>query len=125
MHAAVLVALLFIAPGQAAPLVEQDVDLVSIAHLPDDVRLVFFWQRVQGQWTCIDYRWHSPQMSLSNDCDGFTLAWPDDNQNCYRVIRAPAYVESWEPQNPLAEQNQWPWFRQLLNPGLRQPPKAD
>lgn len=105
----------------ALPLVEQSVECVSVAHLDDGVRLVFFWARVQGEWTCLDHRWATTGMALSRQADEWLLSWPDENENCFRVVRTRCWVESWEPENPLTEQNQRPWFRQLLNPGLVKP----
>lgn len=105
----------------ALPLVDQTVECISVAHLGDGVELVFFWSLVQGEWTCLDHRWASGGMSLSRRDGEWALAWVDENENCYRVVRTTCWVESWEDYNPLAEQNQRPWFRQLLHPGLRQP----
>ena len=103
------------------PLVDQRVECISVAHLGDGVELVFFWSLVQGEWTCLDHRWVSSSMSLSRCGDEWVLAWADENENCYRLLRTHCWVESWEQNNPLAEQNQRPWFRQLLHPGLRRP----
>ena len=103
------------------PFVEQAVECISVAHLDDGVKLVFFWSRVQGEWTCLDHRWLSPSMTLSRRGEEWLLSWPDENENCFRVVRTPCWVETWEAQNPLTEQNQRPWFRQLLNPGLVKP----
>jgi len=103
------------------PWVEQSVECISVAHLDDGVRLVFFWARVQGEWTCLDHRWASTSMALSRRGDEWLLSWPDENENCYRLVRTRCWVESWETDNPLAAQNQRPWFRQLLNPGLVKP----
>ncbi len=103
------------------PVVEQSVETISVAHLNDGVELVFFWTLVQGEWTCLDHRWVSTNMVVTRDRDGWLLAWPDESENCYRMVRATCWVESWESESPLAEQNQRPWFRQLLNPGLKQP----
>ncbi|HEV7223587.1 MAG TPA: hypothetical protein VGN42_12850 [Pirellulales bacterium] len=109
-------------PGHGSvPVVDQRVECISVAHLGDGVELVFFWSLVQGEWTCLDHRWVSSSMSLSRCGDEWVLAWADENENCYRLLRTHCWVESWEPNNPLAEQNQRPWFRQLLHPGLRRP----
>lgn len=105
------------------PLVEQTVECISIAHLEDGISLVFFWDLVQSDWTCLDHRWLSGGMILTLGDGAWILAWPDENENCFRVIRTRSFVESWEVQNPLAELNQRPWFRQLLNPGLAKAPR--
>lgn len=106
------------------PLVEQTVECISIAHLEDGISIVFFWDFVQDDWTCLDHRWLSPVMVLAFGDGGWILAWPDENENCFRVIRTRCYVESWERSNHLVEVNARPWFRQLLNPGLRMPPRG-
>jgi hypothetical protein len=105
------------------PFVDQTVECVSVAHLGDGVELAFFWSFVQGEWTCLDHRWVTTAMSLSRRGDEWLLAWADENESCYRLVRTKCWVESWEHDNPLIEQNQRPWFRQLLHPGLRQPPR--
>lgn len=124
MHILCLILASVLAQADASiPWVEQSVECISIAHLEEGVKLVFFWGLVQGEWTCLDHRWLSSQMNLSLVDGEWVLSWPDENENCYRVIRSPAYVESWEPESPLAELNQRPWFRQLLNPGLAHAPR--
>ncbi len=107
----------------ALPVVEQSVECISIAHLSDGIDLVFFWTTVQGEWTCLDHRWASTSMAVTRDGSEWLLQWPDESDNCYRLVRTSCWVESWETENPLAEQNQRPWFRQLLTPGLKQPSK--
>ena len=106
----------------AFPVVEQAVECISVAHLTENVELIFFWDRVQGEWTCLDHRWASTAMTLSRQGDAWQLAWSDDAESCYRVVTTKLWVESWEPENPLAEQNRRPWFRQIANPGLKKPP---
>lgn len=111
-------------PDAPLPIVEQTVECVSVAHLDDGVELVFFWASVQGEWTCLDHRWLSSDMVLGQVDDAWLLQWKDAGENCYRVVRARCYVESWETESPLAEQNARPWFRQLLEPGLKQAPEV-
>lgn len=103
------------------PCVEQDVECISVCHLDDCIRLVFFWDLIQGDWTCLDHRWVVTNMSVFKDGEYTVLAWSDDNENCYRIIRTKCWVESWEYENPLTQQNQNVWFAQLLNPGLKRP----
>lgn len=107
--------------AEPMPLVEQSVECISIAHLDDGITLFFFWDRVQGEWTCLSDRWVCSTMCLSRRGAEWVLSWPDENESCFRVIRTRCWVESWEPENPLSEVNGRPWFRQLLNPGLKQP----
>jgi hypothetical protein len=109
---------------QELPLVEQTVDCISVAHQAEGADLIFFWDRVQGEWTCLDYRWASSAMAVSRHCEAWRLAWLDDGDGCYRVVASRYWIESWEPESPLAEQNCKPWFRQLAHPGLKQPPIA-
>lgn len=109
----------------ALPFVEQAVECISVAHLAENVELIFFWDRVQGEWTCLDHRWASSAMALSRRGETWRLAWSDDAEGCYRVVTTRLWIESWEPENPLAEQNQRPWFRQIANPGLKKPPLAE
>lgn len=125
MHAAALIAALLFAASGAAPLpvVEQDCELISVAHLSDGAEIVFFWADVNGIWTCLDHRWAGSGMVVSGDSGNWLLQWQDDGEDCYRIVRTPRWVESWESENPLSDQNQRPWFRQLLHPGLKQPPK--
>ena len=105
------------------PIVEQTVECISIAHLSDGAELVFFWELVQGEWTCLDHRWAASNMVVARDENQWTLQWCDESENCYRIVHSACWVESWESENPLSDQNQRPWFRQLLNPGLKQPSK--
>lgn len=101
------------------PIVEQHVECISICHMTDGVSQVYFWDMVQNTWTCLDTRWLSSQAMTYLEGDKFVLILPEEA--CIRKITTKCWVESWEITNPLAEQNQRPWFRQLLNPGLRKP----
>lgn len=123
MHAALIAAVLSLL-GQA-PLVvcEQDVELISVAHLDGCGELVFFHDFVQGELTRLDHRWLASTAFVHWDGAAWVLSWEDECDHCYRVVRAPIFVESWEAENPLNEINQRPWFRQLLEVGLRQPPR--
>jgi len=124
MHAATIAAFLYAFSGAAPlPVVEQECELISVAHLSDGAELVFFWSQVQSEWTCLDHRWCHSSMRVGRSGDAWRLEWEDDSEHCYRVVTTPIWVESWESGNPLSDQNQRPWFRQLLNPGLKSPPK--
>lgn len=102
---------------------EQTVECISVAHLSDGAELIFFWDLVQDDWTCLDHRWAGSAMIVAHEDSLWVLHWSDESENCYRVVRTRRWVESWESENPLSDQNQRPWFRQLLNPGLKQPQK--
>lgn len=124
MNALVMILTAAILFGKAAgedgmPLVEQEVDCISVAHIDDGVSLVFFWARVQGEWVCLDHRWRSSEMAVSRSGGRFVLAWPDDCDSCYRVVFADAWIESWERQSPLAAESDKPWHARLLEPGLK------
>ena len=125
MYAVLIALAAFLSGGDAAPLVVDDVDLIAVAHLPGDEILVFFFSRVQNSWTCIDHRWACLEMNPRISADGFEISWLDESESphCYRLVRAPAYVESWEPESPLAQNHNKPWFVRLVEPGLKQPPK--
>lgn len=118
MFAALLSAVLIL--GQAEIVVE-DIDTIAVCHVADGAQLVFFFARVQGEWACLEHRWITCDMTPGRSGDKFTLAWRDDCDGCHRLVRAAAWIESWEAENPLTEVNGRPWFRQLLNPGLKQP----
>lgn len=105
------------------PLVEQQVECVSIAHLSNGGDAVFFWDVVQGQWAYLDHRWMSDQMYVQWDRDAWVLSWTDDSEGCYRRVRTTLWVESWELDSPLAEQASRPWFCRMTAVGLKQPPK--
>lgn len=124
MLAALLAAVLAVSQAaDAAPIVCEDVDLISVAHY-DGAHLICFFARLQGEPALIDHRWGSSAMSLRHSPEGTTLAWLDDSDvPCYRVIRSTAYIESWEPGNPFAAKNNQPWFVQLCEVGLK-PPRA-
>ena len=105
------------------PLVVEEVDAIAICHVADGAELVFFFCTVQGEWTCLDHRWLAADMAPRFDGRRFSLAWHDDGDSCYRVIRSAAWIESWERENPLAEIRNRPWFARLLVPGLAQAPR--
>jgi len=105
------------------PLVEQHVECVSVAHLPNGGDAVFFWDIVQGQWAYLDHRWLSDQMDVRWDRDSWVLSWPDESEGCHRRVRTPLWVESWESDSPLAEQAARPWFCRMTAVGLKQPPQ--
>lgn len=126
MHAAVLAALLFIAPAPAAPLVIDDVDTIAICHSAESGDLIFFFGLIQGEWGVVDHRWPVRDMQAGHDGQRFTLSWLDESEyeaHCFRLVRALAWIESWQAESPLAERNARPWFAQMLAPGLRQPAK--
>jgi len=138
MHAAILCVAFYLAQLFAAPAdssvdptpgiqtVEQEVELISVAHVGDGAELVFFWAPVQGEITCLDHRWLSREMIVVFAGGCWTLAWLDSNgDSCYRIVRSRHWAESWERESPLAEQNQRPWFRQLCAPGLAMPRRAE
>lgn len=107
---------------ETMPIVEQDVEVISIAHLEHGVTMAFFWDRVQGDFTCLDHRWVCSDWLIYRDGDRWCIAWTDDMDECYRVLRTRCYVESWEKDNPLDSQRNQPWFAGLLQPGLKKPP---
>jgi len=107
------------------PIVEQEVDFISVAHLPDNVQLLFFWDRIQGEMATLDYRWMPSDYALEMVDDFWYLGWEDWNggAQCYRVIKTKHWVESWESESPLNPIQQRPWFAQILFVGLKKPPQ--
>lgn len=117
--------------GDDWPLVEQSIDTIAVCHVDDGAVLIFFFDRVQGEWTCLDHRWVAGDMAISYDSGPstgpdadhrqshpFTLAWRDDSDSCHRLIRAAAWIESCERTSPLAVECDKPWHARLLEPGL-------
>lgn len=115
--------------GDDWPLVEQSIDTIAVCHVNDGSVLIFFFDRVQGEWTCLDHRWIAGDMRAEYDSRAgraadhrqshpFTLAWRDDADSCHRLIRAAAWVESRERTSPLADECDKPWHARLLEPGL-------
>ena len=128
MFAIVLALAVSFTAADAAPMqvVTEDVDTIAVCHVADGAELIFFFAEIQGEWACLDHRWASPDMAPRISPEGFELAWLDESEwpHCYRIVRAPAYVETHERVSPLAERNDRPWFVQLLEPGLKQPGAA-
>lgn len=103
--------------GQRWPAVVQEVDCISVAHF-DGSELVFFWGRVQGEWTCLDYRWQPNDMAVRH-CDGETeIWWQDWEDSCWRLVRTRRWIESWERESPLAGNANQPWFARVAKMGV-------
>lgn len=117
MFAALLSAVLLL--GQAEIVVE-DIDTIAVCHVADGPQLVFFFARVQGEWSCIEHRWIACDMTPGRSGDKFTLAWRDDTDGCHRLVRSAAWIESWEAESPLAN-NDKPWWVRMCAPGFKQP----
>lgn len=115
VHALVIWMTLFLSPER---FVGQTVDTISVVHIKDGADLIFFWDFVQGEWACLDHRWLTTDMALSFDDRHWNLFWHDDNDSCWRLMKATHWIESWEDESPLAGQHNRPWFARLLAPGL-------
>lgn len=109
--------------GAPERLVVQHVDTISIAHVADGAELVFFWDHVQGVWSCLDHRWLASDMACIYDAEAeqWQLSWYDEGDDCRRYVHASHWIESWETDNPLAAIHNRPWFAKLLVPGLKMP----
>lgn len=103
--------------------VEQTVDTIGIVHLDSGTEFVYFFDFVQKEWTILDSRWISGEMSYSFDGSKHKLFWWDTNDSCWRLITSTHFIETWTNKNPLTERNNAPWFAQLLQPGLKKPPE--
>lgn len=103
------------------PIVVEDVDTIAVCHILDGGEIVVFFAPIQGDWACLDHRWLSADMAPGRDGDRWTLAWYDDGDSCFRLIRAACWIETWERESPLAIINNRPWFARLCAPGLAQP----
>lgn len=124
MNAVASLVLLFAFPVYPEPpMVEQTVAAVSVAHVADGAELLFFWDDVQGEWTCLDHRWFASDMRVGRDDEGhWSLTWLDydGGVTSFRVVRTRCWIETWEHESPLAVDHGKPWFRRLLCPGLKQ-----
>lgn len=100
--------------------VEQHVDTISVVHVRDGAELIFFYDFVQGEWSCLDHRWLAGDMLVGRQGERWTLAWHDDGDSCWRLMIADRWYETWTDESPLAGQHNRPWFVRLLAPGLSQ-----
>lgn len=107
------------------PLVEEEVEIISIAHWGGDCQMAFYWGIVQGEMVLLDHRWLYGKESVQWHDGYWCMTWHDESEYCYRIVRTKCFVESWEPGNPLTEGGDRPWFANLLEPGLRKPPKVE
>jgi len=123
MYATILALAVSFTAADAAPIVTEDVDTIAVCHVADGAELVFFFSEIQGEWACLDHRWRAADMTHGRDGDRWMLAWHDDGDSCYRVIRAAHWIESYEPESPLAINHNKPWFARLCAPGLKSPTK--
>lgn len=119
MLAAIVAAVLAISQSD---LVTDDVDLISVAHVQDRGSVVCFWGRAAGNWHLLAHRWSPDEASISRQANSWAFNFRDTQDECWRVVRAPQYIESWESGDPINESGLW--FVQLLEPGLRQPKQA-
>lgn len=107
------------------PVVSESVDMISVAHFGGDSQIAFYWSLVQGDWMLLDHRWIDHKYCVLLHGERWCMQWHDQGDHCYRVVYTDCWVESWEEENPMAEQQGIAWFRQLLTPGLKQPPKVE
>lgn len=98
-------------------LIEQDVEMISVAHCADGAELVFFWDFVQGDFTLLDYKYISDMIIWSDGLET-SIYWHDNN--CYRLITTKCWAESWEDENPTSLINRGAWFVRIVMPGLKQ-----
>lgn len=123
MHAALLFAVVAFA-GESAPaeppLVVEDVDLIAVAHVADGRRVAVFFGRVQEQPAQLAHRWAWDDAAPVRDGDGWAYLFFDAEAACWRLVRTPAWIETWSEANPLADAGR-PWFAGLCEPGLKQP----
>jgi hypothetical protein len=104
--------------------VEEHVDSIAVVHVRDGAELVFFFDFVQQEWVCLDHRWLASDMACGRAGDRWSLFWHDDGDDCWRLITADHWFETWQPDSPLSAQQNRPWFARLLAPGLKQPDRA-
>lgn len=126
MHAAALIAAILFAASGAAPfnvIVDERVDTIAICH-SENCEFAYFFDFVQGSWSVIDHRCISSEFQVQRDGADWVLTFDDWGDECYRSVRAANWIETWQPMSPREEENQRPWFRQQVEPGLRAPPKA-
>lgn len=133
MHAALSAAILFFsAPLAALPsppiveqTVEQSVELVAVHHLADGAKLVGFFDLVQGEWTLLSHRhgFTPGPIVWAGDC--WLYEFHDEEDGCYRLIRARCWAECWCDESPFDGDAGRPWFVGLLEPGLKSPQRAD
>lgn len=109
--------------GDDYPIVKQHIDTISIVHLEDDINFIFFFDTVQGEWVILDYRWQPDYIVFTYIDKNFGLFWRDDSDSCWRYVTSSHWIESWELESPLVEQNNRPWFARLLTCGLKKPPE--
>lgn len=121
MHAALIAAILFAAEPLAV--VEQEVECVSICHLEDSQVLLFFFDTIQGQWTQLAHRWACCTMAITWTGTRWQVEWDDEETGLHRVVTTGCWVETWQADNPLQADHNAPWFRRLLEPGLREAPR--
>lgn len=110
----------------ATPVVEQEVEIISVAMWGGDCRMIFFWDSLQNEFALLSHRWMDNSYSISLQDGKWCVEWEDTGDQCYRRVFTKCYVESREQQNPFSEDQQGrPWFANLLEPGLKQPPKIE
>lgn len=120
-----LALVLYVACGSTPDcLVEEHIDSIAVVHVEDGAQLVFFFDFVQGDWVCLDHRWLASDMVAARVDAQWSLTWHDDADDCWRVITADHWFESWEAESPLCAQQNRPWFARLLAPGLKQPVRS-
>lgn len=120
MHALALAAWLFFAAGEAAPIVVDEVDLVAIAHGETGGAIAIFYGRVQNTPTQLAHRWLSDDLPPTRTTDGWDWLFYDSSDDCWRLVRTTAWVETWGAENP-AGRNDGPWFVGLTECGLSPP----
>lgn len=103
-------------------IVEQTVDLISVAHVKDGQQQLYFWALVQNEWALLDYRHLPSESAVCQDGNDTVVFFLDQSDNCFRSIRSTHWLETWEDESPMASQHGRPWFARLLCPGLKQPP---
>lgn len=120
LFAAIFAILSAVSRGGEMPLVEQDVELISISHLSTGATLVFFFDFVQGEWTLLEHRHTVPwnEFSLRHAPDGVFLSFFDYQDSCFRVMRANAWVETWDEWDPTGTPGTI-WWRNGLEPALK------
>ena len=110
---------LYLDPPDAS-FVYQEVDTVAVAHVRDGAELVFFFDYVQGEWGLLDHRWLIDSMGVGFYESRWLLFWYDDGDRRWRLVSTKRWVETWEQESPLAANQNRPWFRRALVPGLKQ-----
>lgn len=107
-----------------APIVVDEVDLIAVAHLPNGGRLATFFGRVQGQPTILTRHWICGDEAVFLDRGQWAFSFHGNPDECDRLVRAPAYIESWERADPFEDDGR-PWFVQLTECGLSPPKQAN